>query len=173
MPFKNARFLPVSPVLLFPLSTLFIALSLNAQETDATNADNSRKGDISFSVGERIEVTAKASADASRMLTSVDRLSGDAVRQPDIDYAWQLAGRMPGVVLTEFNQGTTSGKLSFRGFNGEGEVNAAKLLIDDIPSNANSGNMPYLDMILPIEISTLELVRGASHHRRPPPGTRE
>ena len=165
MPSKNARFLPVSPVLLFPLSTLFIALSLNAQETDATNADNNRKGDISFSVGERIEVTAKASADASRMLTSVDRLSGDAVRQPDIDYAWQLAGRMPGVVLTEFNQGTTSGKLSFRGFNGEGEVNAAKLLIDDIPSNANSGNMPYLDMILPIEISTLELVRGTTDPR--------
>lgn len=50
-------------------------------------------------------------------------------------------------MLTEFNQGTTSEKISFRGFNGEGEVKAVKLLIDGIPSNSNDGNMLLMDMI--------------------------
>jgi iron complex outermembrane receptor protein len=44
-------------------------------------------------------------------------------------------------MLTNFNQGTTSGKFSFRGFNGEGEINAVKLLIDGVPANSNDGNM--------------------------------
>ncbi|MCY7296863.1 hypothetical protein [Alteromonas sp. a30] len=110
MPSKTSCLFSGSSVVLFPLSSLFLAMTLQAQEADVMATEyNTRKGDISFSVGERIEVVAKYSADASRMLTSVDRLSGDAVRLPDIDYAWQLAGRMPGVVLTEFNQGTTSG----------------------------------------------------------------
>ena len=68
-------------------------------------------------------------------------------------------------MLTEFGQGTSSGKLSFRGFNGEGEVNAVKLLIDGIPSNSNDGNMPYLDMLFPLEIDGIEVVRGTNDPR--------
>ncbi|SUI69462.1 TonB-dependent receptor [Shewanella morhuae] len=122
-------------------------------------------GDTSFAIGERITVVGKRSVDASKVLTSVDRMSGELVQSADVDYAWQLLGRLPGVTLTEFNQGTTSGKLSFRGFNGEGEINAVKLLINGIPSNSNDGNMPYIDMILPLEISTVEVVRGTTDPR--------
>ncbi|MCY1186016.1 hypothetical protein D9M73_268470 [compost metagenome] len=63
------------------------------------------------------------------------------------NYSWELFSLAPGVMLTEFNQGTTSEKISFRGFNGEGEVKAVKLLIDGIPSNSNDGNMLLMDMI--------------------------
>ena len=102
---------------------------------------------------------------ASNVLSSVDILGGDILEKMPINYSWELFSRAPGVMLTEFNQGTTSGKISFRGFNGEGEVNAVKLLIDGIPSNSNDGNMPFLDMIFPMELDSIEVVRGTSDAR--------
>ncbi len=122
-------------------------------------------GDTSFEIGESIQVVGSRFIDASRALTSVDRLSGNLVQTAEIDYAWQLAGQLPGVLLTEFNQGTTSGKLSFRGFNGEGSVNAVKLLIDGVPSNTNDGNMPFVDMLFPIDIEAVEVIRGTTDPR--------
>ncbi|WP_230202276.1 TonB-dependent receptor [Pseudomonas syringae] len=101
----------------------------------------------------------------SSVLSSVDILGGDILEKMPVNYSWELFRRAPGVMLTEFNQGTTSGKISFRGFNGEGEVNAVKLLIDGIPSNSNDGNMPYMDMIFPMELDSIEVVRGTSDAR--------
>ncbi|WP_057413762.1 TonB-dependent receptor, partial [Pseudomonas syringae group genomosp. 3] len=100
-----------------------------------------------------------------RYISSVDILGGDILEKMPVNYSWELFRRAPGVMLTEFNQGTTSGKISFRGFNGEGEVNAVKLLIDGIPSNSNDGNMPYMDMIFPMELDSIEVVRGTSDAR--------
>ncbi len=99
------------------------------------------------------------------VLSSVDILGGDIVEKAPVTYSWELFSRLPGVELTEFNQGTTSGKISFRGFNGEGEVNAVKLLIDGIPSNSNDGNMPFMDMVFPLDIDSIEVVRGTSDPR--------
>lgn len=160
------RFINSSYVSGLPISFFLVVYSINtyATELESKSLENVY-GDTSFSVGERVTVVGKRSVDASKVLTSVDRMSGDLLQSADVDYAWQLLGRLPGITLTEFNQGTTSGKLSFRGFNGEGEVNAVKLLIDGIPSNSNDGNMPYIDMILPLEISTLEVVRGTTDPR--------
>ena len=150
------------------LPTFLLTGSMTAyateQEKTTTRAKN-QTGDTSFSVGERVSVVGKRLVDASKVLTSVDRMSGELVQSADVDYAWQLLQKLPGITLTEFNQGTTSGKLSFRGFNGEGETNAVKLLIDGIPSNSNDGNMPYIDMILPLEMSTLEVLRGTTDPR--------
>ncbi len=103
---------------------------------------------------------------ASRnILSSVDVVGADLLQQQPVQYSWELFNRVPGVMLTQFNQGTTSGKLSFRGFNGEGEVNAVKLLIDGIPSNTNDGNMPFIDMVFPLEIDSIEVVRGTNDPR--------
>lgn len=99
------------------------------------------------------------------VLSSVDILGGDIIERLPVTYSWELFQRTPGVTLTEFGQGTTSGKISFRGFNGEGEVNAVKLLIDGIPSNSNDGNMPFMDMIFPLDIDSIEVVRGTSDPR--------
>lgn len=120
--------------------------------------------DTSFSLGD-IVVTARSMAGQPSAATSLDRLGPDVAQRATMGYAWELIGQMPGVLVTNFNQGTTSGKISLRGFNGEGEVNAVKLLIDGIPANSNDGNMPYIDMIFPLEIAGVDLVRGTSDPR--------
>jgi iron complex outermembrane receptor protein len=78
---------------------------------------------------------------------------------------WELFGQVPGVMLTQFGQGVTSGKFSMRGFNGEGEINAVKLLIDGVPSNSNDGNMPYIDLAPRLGIESIEVVRGTNDPR--------
>lgn len=123
------------------------------------------KDDTSFTIGDII-VTARTKADTSaNVITSVDRLGGDVAQSANVNYIWELVGRLPGVLVTNFNQGATSGKFSFRGFNGEGEINAVKLLIDGIPSNSNDGNMPYIDAVFPIDIAQIDIVRGTSDPR--------
>ena len=112
-----------------------------------------------------VQGTASGPLSTSSVLSSVDILGGDILEKMPVNYSWELLSRAPGVMLTEFNQGTTSGKISFRGFNGEGEVNAVKLLIDGIPSNSNDGNMPFMDMIFPMELDSIEVVRGTSDAR--------
>jgi iron complex outermembrane receptor protein len=122
--------------------------------------------DTSFAVGEGIIVTAKNMAGSSaNVITSVDTLGPDVAQNANVNYAWELIGRLPGVLVTNFNQGATSGKFAFRGFNGEGEINAVKLLIDGVPSNVASGNMFYIDQVFPLDIAGVEVVRGTSDPR--------
>jgi iron complex outermembrane receptor protein len=119
-----------------------------------------------FTMGE-VEVKAKALGPlpTRRILTSVDVLGQDLIRSQNVKYGWELYNQFPGVQLTQFGQGNVSGKLSFRAFNGEAEINAVKLLIDGIPSNSNDGNMPYMDMVFPGDIASIEVVRGTNDAR--------
>lgn len=132
-----------------------------AEEQAAPNA----AADTSFTVGEIVVTANRMAGSSDNVLTSIDRLGGDVAQRASVNYAWELVGRLPGVLVTNFNQGATSGKFSFRGFNGEGEVNAVKLLIDGIPSNSNDGNMPYIDQVFPLDIAGIEVVRGTSDPR--------
>lgn len=122
--------------------------------------------DASLTLGQ-ITVSAPATGPLSsrRIFTSVDMVGAEALSTQHAEQSWALFGLVPGVMLTEFRQGTTSGKLSFRGFNGEGNVNAVKLLIDGIPSNTNDGNMPFLDLVSQLEIERIEVVRGTNDPR--------
>lgn len=97
--------------------------------------------------------------------TSVDVMYADKVENQNVLTAYDLFHRMPGVQITQFGQGTTTGKLSFRAFNGEGNINAVKLLIDGVPSNTNDGNMPFIDALFPLEIDSMEIVRGTNDPR--------
>lgn len=145
---------------LFSMGMLALSpLSLALAETDKTESSTLTLGAVS------IQGSASGPLNASSVLSSVDILGADFLEKLPVNYSWELFSRAPGVMLTEFNQGTTSGKISFRGFNGEGEVNAVKLLIDGIPSNSNDGNMPYMDMIFPMELDSIEVVRGTSDAR--------
>ncbi|WP_220474132.1 TonB-dependent receptor [Aurantiacibacter xanthus] len=148
-------------------SALALALAtypLAAKASD-DNAAAARKADTSFSVGD-IVVTARGMAgNTANVLTSVDRMGGNVAQNADVDNVYELIGQMPGIQVTDFNQGTSSGKFSMRGFNGEGTINAVKLLIDGVPSNSNDGNMPYIDMVFPLNIATIEVVRGTSDPR--------
>lgn len=144
---------------------LIIALFSASSTAYAEGRPATVETDTSFNVGE-IVVTARGMAgSSSNVVTSIDRLGGDVAQNANVNYAWELVGRLPGVLVTNFNQGTTSGKFSFRGFNGEGEINAVKLLIDGIPSNSNDGNMPYIDEAFPLDIASIEVVRGTSDPR--------
>ncbi|WP_338334604.1 TonB-dependent receptor [Xanthomonas euvesicatoria] len=102
---------------------------------------------------------------AHQVLTSVDVLGADQIEDKNVSYSWELLGQMPGMQLTETRQGAESGKVSFRAFNGEGYLNAIKTLIDGIPSNVNSGNQRFIDMLFPLEISYIEVVRGTNDPR--------
>lgn len=99
------------------------------------------------------------------ILTSVDVMGAERVRDKNVANSWELIGQMPGIQLTEFRLGAESGKPSFRAFNGEGYINGIKLLIDGVPSNVNSGNMRHLDMVFPLDIDFVEIVRGTNDPR--------
>jgi len=152
---------PRAPRAHLPLSTAAFCLSALLAPASA------RAADTSFTVGEGdIVVTARGMAAATEnVITSIDKLGPTIAQSANVDYVWELVGRLPGVLLTDFNQGTTSGKFSLRGFNGEGEINAVKLLIDGIPSNSNDGNMPYIDMVFPLDVAGIEVVRGTADPR--------
>jgi len=147
-------------------TTAALALAIWSAAASAQDTHSATQApDTSFTVGDII-VTARGMAGSTQnVLTSVDRLGGDVAQNADVDNVYELIGQMPGIQLTEFNQGTTSGKFSLRGFNGEGNINAVKLLIDGIPANSNDGNMPFIDMIFPLNIASIEVVRGTADPR--------
>ena len=115
-----------------------------------------------------VRVSAARTAGAllsNRILTSVDVLGSEQVEDKNVGNSWELIGQLPGVQLTETRMGAESGKATFRAFNGEGYINGIKVLIDGIPSNVNSGNQRFIDMIFPLEIDYIEVVRGTNDPR--------
>ncbi|MCC2976806.1 TonB-dependent receptor [Sphingomonas sp. PL-96] len=126
---------------------------------------NAPATDTSFTVGSVVVTGTRLPRSSDAVLTSVDVLGGDLAQRQSVDNTWELFARLPGVTLTDFNQGNTSGRFSIRGFNGEGEINAVKLLIDGIPSNANDGGMVFIDSVMPLDIAAVELVRGTADPR--------
>lgn len=102
---------------------------------------------------------------ANEVLTSVDVLGAEQIEDKNVSQSWELLGLMPGMQLTVTRQGAESGKVSFRAFNGEGYLNAIKTLIDGVPSNVNSGNQRFIDMLFPLEIEYIEVVRGTNDPR--------
>ncbi|MCC6916170.1 MAG: TonB-dependent receptor [Nitrosomonas sp.] len=116
-------------------------------------------------LGEVTVSSGSGSLPAGSILTSVDIMGAERVQDKNVMNSWELIGQMPGIQLTEFRLGAESGKPSFRAFNGEGYINGIKLLIDGVPSNVNSGNMRYLDMIFPLDIDYIEVVRGTNDPR--------
>jgi len=115
-----------------------------------------------------VRVSAQRDAGAlrsSRVLTSVDVLGADKIEDKNVTNSWELVGQLPGVQLTETRMGAESGKASVRAFNGEGYINGIKVLIDGIPSNVNSGNQRFIDMIFPLEVDYIEVVRGTNDPR--------
>ncbi|KXB29500.1 TonB-dependent receptor [Dechloromonas denitrificans] len=142
---------------------VLLALAVMGQTSSAADQ---RVEESAVTLGEVSVRAAGSGALASKsVLSSVNILGSDMIANQNVGGVWQLFSQMPGVMLTEFRQGTTAGKLSFRAFNGEGEINAVKLLVDGIPSNSNDGNMPYLDMLFPLEIEAIELVKGTNDPR--------
>ncbi len=138
-----------------------IAQDRSPESDDRTRPDTQ----VAIGSGDIVVTAGSMARSTANVLTSVDVLGGDVAQRQNVDNAWELFARLPGVVLTDYNQGTTSGRFSIRGFNGEGEINAVKLLIDGVPANDNAGRMDFIDLISPLDIASVELVRGTSDPR--------
>jgi iron complex outermembrane receptor protein len=149
---------------LFKPSVLFAASLLALADSRAQ--DKPQEAGVGFELS-RVVVTAAAvgSLSSKALLTSVDSFGGDDLQASAVGSNWELFARLPGINLTNFNQGNTSGKPAMRGFNGEGEVNAVKLLIDGVPSNSNDGAMPYIDLMMPLGLKAITAVRGTNDAR--------
>ncbi|NOU20419.1 MAG: TonB-dependent receptor [Methyloglobulus sp.] len=130
-------------------------------QKSAASEDNSV-----FELGE-VTVTATPTGilDSRDILSSVDIMNADKIADQNVLTSFDLLHRMPGVQITQFNQGITTGKFSFRAFNGEGNINAVKLLIDGIPSNNNAGDPYFIDSLFPLDIESIETVRGTNDPR--------
>ena len=132
----------------------------------STDLHAARPNDASVSLGAVYVTPEKRNAlGTERILTSVDVMGSERIEQQNVSNSWELLGQMPGIQLTETRMGAESGKATFRAFNGEGYINGIKVLIDGIPSNVNSGNQRFIDMIFPLEIDYIEVVRGTNDPR--------
>lgn len=144
---------------------LCVPVFLAGQWTTVAHAQ-APSSDAAITLG-NVEVrhAAKGPLQAHSVLTSVDVMGRDKVEDKNVLNSWELLGQMPGVQLTETRQGAESGKATFRAFNGEGYINGIKTLIDGIPSNVNSGNQRFIDMVFPLEVDYIEVVRGTNDPR--------
>lgn len=144
----------------FSVPVLLSGLSVSPAQAQVPASDSS------ITLG-KVEVrhAAKGPLQAHSVLTSVDVMGHDKVEDKNVLNSWELLGQMPGVQLTETRQGAESGKATFRAFNGEGYINGIKTLIDGIPSNVNSGNQRFIDMVFPLEVDYIEVVRGTNDPR--------
>jgi iron complex outermembrane recepter protein len=119
-----------------------------------------------LTLGEVVIKASKGGPPTTRsILTSVDIMAGEKLQDKQVSNSWELLGQMPGVQLTEFRMGAESGKATFRAFNGEGYINGIKVLIDGVPSNVNSGNQRFIDMVPPLDLELMEVVRGTNDPR--------
>lgn len=165
----------ISLTILLKLVLLFLTLSsssVSAAENANKSIENSQTQTLKetensvFELGEvTVTATPNGTLDSRDILSSVDVMHENMIANQNVLTAFDLLHRMPGVQITQFNQGITTGKFSFRAFNGEGNINAVKLLIDGIPSNTNDGNMPFIDALFPLDIESIETVRGTNDPR--------
>ena len=156
------RPVPQRPALAAALALAFSATALAQTAQPAAPA----AGDSTLTLGTvNVNATASGPLPARNVFSSVDILGASLLQDQHVDYSWELLTRAPGVQVTQFKQGTDAGRFSFRGFNGEGRINAVKLLIDGIPSNDNAGGMPFLDAVFPLDIEAIEIVRGTNDPR--------
>jgi iron complex outermembrane recepter protein len=172
-PRSNLHLNAVSALLISGLALSVLPTTLYAKDKLEEKAEEKQKSKTKaadnsvFDLG-TVTVTANnkfSALESKDILTSVDVMYADKIEDQNVQNSYELFHRMPGVQITQFNQGTTNGKLSFRGFNGEGNINAVKLLIDGIPSNSNDGSMPFIDSLFPLDIDSIEVVRGTNDPR--------
>ena len=98
------------------------------------------------------------------LLTSVTVIGSDQLQNESVDYPLELLNKIPGVTLTDFNQGVITADVSMRGFNSEGSSPHLRLLVDGIPHNLNNGHND-LGAIFPLEFESIEVVKGTADAR--------
>lgn len=133
----------------FVLSLVFTATTASAQTTAAP----------AFVLGKYVVTANPAGLNAANLLTSVTLVGADQLSNESVDYSLEVLNKVPGVTLTDFNQGIITADISIRGFNAEGSMPHLRLLVDGIPHNLNNG---YNDLgaVFPLEMEGVEVVKG-------------
>ncbi len=138
------------------------AASLTAQTTAPATAPGPEGTYVTLG---KVEVAASPfGARTTELLTSVTVIGADQLENESVDYPLELLNKIPGLYLTDFNQGIITADVSMRGFNGEGSSPHLRLLVDGVPHNLNDG---YNDLgaIFPLEIERIEAVKGTADPR--------
>lgn len=92
---------------------------------------------------------------------SVDVITRDELEYEHVTDTLELFTKIPGVVLSRFNQGIINTDISIRGFAGDGTTPHAKLLVDGIPSNLHNG-YNEMDYMFPTNIQHIQVFKGTS-----------
>lgn len=145
------------------LVCLLLPIAMQAQ-MNSSRVVPPAENDTYITLG-KFEVAATAlGARSTDLLTSVTVIGSDQLENESVDYTLELLGKIPGVTLTDFNQGVITADVSLRGFNGEGSSPHLRLLVDGIPHNLNNG---YNDLgpVFPLEIERIEVVKGPADPR--------
>lgn len=110
-------------------------------------------------LGKYVVTAGSTGSKASDLLTSVTLVGSDQLHSESVDYSLEVLNKVPGLTLTDFNQGVITADISIRGFNAEGSMPHLRLLVDGIPHNLNSG---YNDLgpIFPLEMQSIDVVKG-------------
>ena len=151
------------PFALLALVLPLLPLAAAAQTAPASPPPAAAAGTY-ITLGRYEVATSKFGAQSTDLLTSVTVIGADQLENASVDYTLELLGKIPGVTLTDFNQGVITADVSLRGYNGEGSSPHLRLLIDGLPANLNNG---YNDLgpIFPLEIERIEVVKGTADPR--------
>jgi iron complex outermembrane receptor protein len=95
---------------------------------------------------------------------SVDTITRDELAESHVDNSIEMFSKIPGVYLSNYNQGVINQDLGIRGFASDGESPHAKLLIDGIPSNMHNG-YTELDQVFPGNVQSITAFKGTSDPR--------
>ncbi|HWA28261.1 MAG TPA: TonB-dependent receptor [Lacunisphaera sp.] len=117
-----------------------------------------------IALGKYVVKSSDHGAQTTDLITSVTAIGSDQLENESVDYPLELLNKVPGVYLTDFNQGIITADASLRGFNGEGGIPHVRLVVDGIPHNLNDG---YNDLgaVFPLEIESIEVVKGTADPR--------
>lgn len=163
--FSSASVLPSSRSRFSPTVAAAVAALTFAGSAAAATPPPAAAPDGTYITLGRYEVSAaKLGASTTELLTSVTVVGSDQLENESVDYTLELLGKIPGVTLTDFNQGVITADVSLRGYNGEGSSPHLRLLVDGLPHNLNNG---YNDLgpVFPLEIERIEVVKGTADPR--------
>jgi iron complex outermembrane receptor protein len=149
----------------FSLSFVLTLAAVLRSQTAPANPPPPAATDGTYVTLGKVEVAGTAlGARSTDLLTSVTVIGSDQLENESVDYPLELLNKIPGVYLTDFNQGVITADVSMRGFNGEGGSPHQRLVVDGIPHNLNDG---YNDLgaIFPLEFERVEVVKGTADPR--------
>lgn len=95
---------------------------------------------------------------------SVDKITRNELAESHVDNSIEMFTKIPGVYISNYNQGVINADIGIRGFASDGESPHAKLLIDGIPSNMHNG-YTELDQVFPGNIQSITAFKGTSDPR--------